>query len=195
MNIRKKRSRSHYVKYSREVENSFGNIFVRYFILLIIAVPNLYIFYTIFTPVTLYPVYYLFKIFFGAVLVRNVIYVKCIPIELINPCIAGSAYYLLSILNLSTPEIAFKKRIKMLLLAFLLFLLVNILRIFFLSMLLISNSPWFDLTHEIFWYFVSVLFVVGIWFAEVKYFKIKKVPIYSDLKFLYNNSSLKKKKR
>ena len=80
----------------------------------------------------------------------------------------------------------------MIALSFILFLIINILRIFFLSLLFISGSSWFDFTHELFWYLVSIVFVVGIWFTEVKLFKIKEIPFYSDLKLLYKKSLLKK---
>ena len=40
---------------------------------------------------------------------------------------------------------------------------------------------------EVLWYLGSTLFVIGIWFIEVKLFKIKEIPIYSDIKFLYLN--------
>lgn len=106
-------------------------------------------------------------------------------IELIGACIAGSAYYLLLIFNLSVPDVKLKKRFKMLAFAFLAFLVINIIRIFLLSILFLSNSQWFDITHKLFWYVGSIVFVVGIWFFEVKYFKIKKIPIYSDLRFLF----------
>ena len=60
-------------------------------------------------------------------------------------------------------------------------------------MIFISGSSLFDITHKLFWYFGSIIFVVGIWFIEVKYFKLKEIPFYSDIKLLYENSFLKKK--
>jgi len=126
----------------------------------------------------------------------DIILVKGIPIEIIRACVAGSAYYLLFILNLSTPGIKTRKRIKMILLSFAALLFLNIIRIFLLSIMLITDSTsLFDITHMLFWYILSVAFVLGIWFLEVKLFKIKQIPIYSDLKFIYNNASLKKSKK
>jgi len=157
----------------------------RYFILLIIGV-NFYWFYLIFTPLTIYPVYFLMNLFFNSSLMANniILIEKTIPIELINACVAGSAYYLLLILNLSTPKIKLNKRIKILLISFLLLLIINIFRIFILTFFYINNFILFDITHKIFWYGLSTLFVALIWFSEVKYFKIKEIPIYSDIKFL-----------
>jgi len=170
------------------------DLLVRYFILVILGLFRLPLFYLVFTPLTLYPVYFLLGLFFNASLIGNSIIIQEIPIELVSSCIAGSAYYLLLILNLSTPKIKIKKRIFMLLAAFLAFLLVNILRIFFLSLLYINGSAFFDITHELFWYFMSVVLVVLIWFAEVKIFRIKTIPFYSDLKYFYHFSRLGKKK-
>ncbi len=171
----------------------FENLILRYLILLLVGLPNLGIFYVIFTPLTLYPVYFLLSIFFDVSLIGNVMLIeRCFSIELIDACIAGSAYYLLTILNLSTPNIKIPKRIKMLLWAFAAFLFINILRILLLGLLSISESPLFNFTHEFFWYFVSIVMVIGIWFAEVKLFKIKDIPFYSDLKVLYKKSFMKK---
>ena len=165
------------------------DIFVRYIILILVAVPNLWLFYLILTPLTAYPTYFLLNIFYDAsILNNNIILINhAIPIELIGACIAGSAYYLLLILNLTTREIALKKRARILLWAFGAFLVLNILRIFALSLFVISGSSFFDITHRIFWYALSTIFVVAIWFTEVKFFKIKAIPFYSDVKFLYKN--------
>jgi len=167
------------------------DVFVRYVVLLAVAFPNLWIFYFIFTPLTVYPLYFLFGLFFDVSLTGNIIFVSnCFPVELIDACIAGSAYYLLLILNLATPSLKFNKRIKMIALSFAALLIINILRIFFLSLLFFSGSSLFDVAHKIFWYLGSIIFVVGIWFAEVKFFKIKQIPFYSDIKFFLK---LKKK--
>ena len=130
----------------------YTDIFVRYAILILSALPNLYLFYFVFTPLTLYPVYFLLNLFFEPSLMGNIILVNKIPIEIIKACVSGSAYYLLFILNLSIPNIKIKKRIKMILVAFASLLVLNILRIFFLSLMLINNSVWFGITHMLFWY-------------------------------------------
>ena len=165
------------------------DILIRYLILILIALPNLFLFYLIFTPLTSYPVFFLLSLFYNASLLSgNIILInKLIAIELINACIAGAAYYLLLILNLSTRGIDMGKRIKMISLAFLSFLIVNVLRILILSAVAVSGSSFFDITHQIFWYSLSTIFVVVIWFAEIKFFKIKAIPFYSDIKFLYKN--------
>lgn len=174
------------MKKSRKVYD----ILIRYSIMIFLGLPNLWFFYFIFTPLTVYPVYFLLNMFFDASLNGNIINIPDYSIEIINACVAGSAYYLLLILNLSIPKIKLSKRIKMIGLSFATLLTINILRIFFLS--LFVDSLWFDITHRLFWYLLSTIFVVGIWFAEVKLFKIKDIPFYSDLKFLFKHSHLKR---
>jgi len=176
----------------KKISKKFTDILIRYSILVLVAIPNLWIFYFIFTPLTLYPVYFLLNIFFPASLTGTTILINNYPIELIPACIAGAAYYLLLILNLSVPDIKFQKRIKMILFSFTFLLILNILRIFSLSLIFLSGNSLFDITHKLFWYLGSTVFVVGIWFIEVKIFKVKKIPIYSDFKFLYKKSILKK---
>ena len=169
--------------------NSLLDLVLRYLLLLVVALPNLWLFYTIFTPLTAYPVYWLLNVFFDASLLSKTLILlnQSFPIELIDACIAGSAYYLLLILNLSTPKIQVGKRVKMILAAFGIFLVINILRIFLLSILAFNGSSFFDITHIVFWYLLSTIFVVGIWFWEVKRFKIKNIPFYSDIRHLYKN--------
>lgn len=164
-----------------------GLIF-RYFLLVISAFPNLFIFYFIFSPLTLYAVYFSLKIFFDISLQNGVMYFQGYTIELIDACIAGSAYYLLLMLNLSTPGIAIKKRIILSIISFLAFLVLNISRIFLLSLMLFSGSNFFDITHKVFWYSISTILVVLIWFTSVKLLKIKGIPFYSDLRYLFKKT-------
>jgi exosortase/archaeosortase family protein len=166
----------------------FLNVAIRYLLLVLVAIPNLYLFYTIFTPLTIYPVYFLLKIFFNVSLNFNTLSINNFLIHIIPACIAGSAYYLLLILNLSIPKIDLKKRLKIIGFAFLSLLILNIIRIFILISISLYNLELFNITHKIFWYLVSIIFVVGIWFIEVKIFRIKEIPFYSDMKNLYKYS-------
>jgi exosortase/archaeosortase family protein len=174
------------MKRGSEIKNRIYSLILRYAILIIISLSNFWIFYFIFTPLTIYPVYFIFNLFFNVSLSGNVIYFlnHNFSIKIIEACVAGSAYSLLTILNLSVPEIKFSKRIKSIFLSFLILLVANILRIVILSPIYILSPELFDILHKISWYFLSVILVVGIWFFEVKKFKIKEIPIYSDLVFL-----------
>lgn len=175
----------------KESKKFFG-ILTRYLILILLGLPNLWIFYLIFTPLTIYPVFFLLSLFFNASLFGNLILLnKSFPIEIIKACVAGSAYYLLLILNLAIP-MKINKRLKMLLFSFSALLVINILRIFLLSLLFVSGTSLFNLAHELFWYLGSIVFVIGIWFTGVKIFKIKEIPFYSDFK---NAGFLKKIKK
>jgi exosortase/archaeosortase family protein len=173
-------------------KNFILDFILRYFLMIAIAIPGLYLFYLVFTPLTFYSVYWFFDLFTNVSLSGNSIYFNSTHfIEIIGACVAGSAYYLLFILNLSTPNIKFSKRIYMLLISFGLFLAINLLRIIVLGFMYIVNSSWFETAHELFWYLGSVVFVVGIWFLMVWKFGIKEIPFYSDIKHL--TKQIKKK--
>jgi len=169
------------------------DISLRYFIMILGGISGLWIFSKIFTPLTVYSSYFLLELFFDASLSGTTVFVNGIfPIEIIEACVASSAYYLLFILNLSTPKITFKNRLTIILESFLVLLIINILRIFLLSLIYISGSNLFETIHMVFWYFANILFVVGIWFFVVREFKLKEIPFYSDLKFFF---SLRKRAR
>ena len=68
--------------------------------------------------------------------------------------------------------------------AFVSFLIVNILRIVILSAIFVLKPTIFDISHKLSWYVGSIILVVAIWFIEVKKFKIKDIPFYSDVKSL-----------
>ena len=166
------------------------NLFTRYIIILLLGLGNLFIFYKTLTPLTLYTLKTILSIFTKATISENIITTQNFQVQLIPACIAGSAYYLLLILNLSTPDIKLNKRLKILLLSFLSLLILNILRILFL--ISINKTILFNPLHEIFWYAISTIFVIAIWIFLVKKYKIKNTPAYDDLRFL---SKLVKKKK
>jgi exosortase/archaeosortase family protein len=174
-----------------KAKSQIFNIFLRYFILIIVAIPNLYLFYLIFTPLTIYLSYFILNIPYSVILNGNILDFGYKSIEIVGACVAGSAYYLLLILILSLPNISPVKRIKIILSSFLMLLVVNVLRIILLTSLYVENFSYFNISHKIIWYLGSTLFVVLIWFFNMKIFKIDEIPFYSDIKFLYNQSSFK----
>lgn len=164
-----------------------AGIFFRYLILILVAVPNLFLFYKIFTPLTVYSVSFFLSFFYSVSISQSTILLNNIfPIELIPACIAGSAYYLLLILNLSTPNLKIKNRIASITISFFALLVFNVLRISFLVFLLFNSPKLFAIFHKFIWYFMSVLLVILIWFFIVKIFKIKEIPFYSDAKKILN---------
>lgn len=160
-------------------------IFARYLFLILMSISNLWIFYFVFTPLTMYPVYHIFSLFYETSIIGTFIIIDNIPVEFIMACIAGSAYYLLLILIFSTPDIKLKERLLMVFIAFTSLLLINIVRISILILVLFYGYSFFDVTHKLFWYVMSTVFVIAIWFAEARYFKVKGIPIYSDIKYLF----------
>lgn len=177
------------VKREREVNNksinspnkfSLSNLLTRYILLILLGLGPFFLIYKIFTPLTVYPVYYVLNLFYNATLSETNILINSHTIKIIPACIAGSAYYLLLVLNLTT-KMNIRKRIYSIIYSTLLLLILNITRIIILSVFFINSLSFFDLTHKVFWYGLSTVFVVAIWFSQVKIFNIKNIPIYSDL--------------
>lgn len=159
-------------------------LFVRYFVLIVLGLFNLYLFYKIFTPLTVYPVFLILKELFGAELIASTkIYTRGIVIELVKACVASAAYYLLTILNMTTP-MSNSKRIKSLVFLLLSFLVLNIARIIIFTVLYSNGLRYFDILHKGIWYFGSTILLIIVWFTNVRIFHIKNVPVYTDFKGL-----------
>lgn len=161
------------------------SLFLRYLILIVLGLGNLWIFYFVFTPITIYPIYFFLHTFFSATLSGTTLLFNNYPIIIAEACIAGSAYYLLTILNLSTP-ISFAKRVYSLAFSYLTFLIINIIRIIIFSILFVNSFSLFNTLHLLFWYFLSGVIVFLIWYATIKLFKIKEIPVYTDIKYIYS---------
>ncbi|MBU0929744.1 MAG: pacearchaeosortase [Nanoarchaeota archaeon] len=167
------------------------NLVIRAFLAILIPF-NLFLF--IFKPLTIYPVYFILNIIgykgyisFDSLVVNNQ------SLIFAPACIAAAAYYLLLLLVLFTKDLSIKKSIIIFLSGSFLILIMNIIRIIILSILVLNyNYNWFNIIHMFFWYIVSGAYVAFIWILLVYLFKIKSIPIYSDLKYLYNKSILKK---
>jgi exosortase/archaeosortase family protein len=169
-------------------------LFIRYFLIILIGLNNFYILYIFLTPLTVYVTNTALSVFTATSLVGNAIYINGLIIEIIPACVAGAAFYLLLILALSTADISLKTRFKVIATTFAIFFVLNIARI--LILVQITNTPHFEIIHWIFWHLISTVFVVGTWFAVVKLYKIESIPIYSDIKYLLSLiKSIKKSKR
>ncbi|VVB80669.1 Uncharacterised protein [uncultured archaeon] len=165
------------------------SLIFRYVLIVLAGLGNLTLFYSIFTPLTVYSSYWLFSFLGETFLFGNLILFNGVAINLVAACIAGSAYYLLFILVLSTANMSFSKRLKALVLCFVSLFVLNVIRI--LSMGLIIHTSYFSTIHLLFWYFLSIIFVVLIWFSTVKLLKIRSIPVVSDLVFLIKLSKSK----
>jgi exosortase/archaeosortase family protein len=160
------------------------SILLRYLILLAIVAFGLKLIYAIFTPLTIGFTVFLLDLVYNLsskgslILIDNLTRIVIIP-----ACVAGSAYLLLLILNL-TIDMKKELRIKSILYSFLLLFVLNIIRIVILATLYHHQATYVEFTHAILWYGLSTLFVIAIWFQTVKKFKIKGIPFYSDYKTL-----------
>lgn len=166
------------------------SLVVRYGILLIIGVANLFLgdnglFYTLFSPLTIKPVFYFFGLLYeeATIFGTDTIFIAGYYATIISACIAGSAYYLLLILNLSTP-MPLKKRLWCLSYVFILFLILNIGRITLFGALLSKGYQYFDLAHLATWYFGSTILVACIWFSAILFFRIREAPVLTDIQTL-----------
>ena len=168
-------------KYQNQLEYIY-NLFVRYLVALFLPINSLAIFYFVFTPLTLYLSYWLIKLFYPITMQGNLLG-NGHTIQIINACIAGSAYYLLALLNLTTKGISWLTRIKAFIFGSISLLILNILRIVILALVLFAfGIKTFNQIHIGFWIIGSTLFVVFIWLATIKFFRIKEIPVYSDIK-------------
>jgi exosortase/archaeosortase len=157
-----------------------GLIF-RYLIVVLIGLFGISLLYAIFTPLVVYPSFWILRLFFtGITLQQSTFVLGSSSINIIPACIAGAAYYLLLILNLSSPM---PKKTRANSLIFLLSALsaLNILRLVVFSSLFFSGFSYFDIAHKAVWYFGSTILVVGLWFVNVRLFNIKSIPAYTDL--------------
>lgn len=157
-------------------------IITRYVLLLVLGLNGLIVFYTIFTSPTIYFSKLMSSLFYETLLLPgNVLLIEGQYIKIVSACVAGSAYYLLTILNLTTP-MSFRQRIKSLVFVLSAFFIFNSIRIFIFSHLSIIGYEYFDTAHLASWYIGSIALVIGIWFSNQYLFKIKEVPVLSDIK-------------
>src|SRR3989344_9015522 len=163
-------------------------LLVRYLLLIVLGVPNLFLFYAVFTPMTIKPTFAFFSAIDPSSYIventDNVIFFKGYYATIIPACVAGAAYYLLLILNLTTP-MNVKKRIPSIVFLLGAFLILNLSRILIFALLLAKGYQYFDITHALTWYFGSTVLVILIWFGNVLLFRIRDIPIYSDIKQIY----------
>jgi len=150
-------------------------------------------YYIIFTPITLGIVGFFLKLFgYNAIMDFSLkkIIIGYNSLDFVEACIAGSAYFLFSLLVLFTKNLGLRKSLKLIGYGVLLIFSMNVLRIIILIIILLEmGKNWFDLIHLIFWWFVAGIYIAIVWIFLTKKFKIKTIPVYSDIKAL-----LKKRK-
>ncbi|MBT3397523.1 pacearchaeosortase [archaeon] len=172
---------------------NIGDFILRYVIILLAGLGNLFIFYWVFTPLTIKAVSFILGIFSNTITIGNQIFSSLGALELIPPCIAGAAFFLLFALILSTARLSIKKRAWIFLSSSAMFFVLNIARIIFLF--LISEKPYFETFHWISWNILSTVLVIAVWLFNVWLFKVKSVPVYTDFEELLRVIKPKKSKR
>mgnify|MGYP001579555459 CR=1 FL=1 len=169
------------------MSNPLISMSIRYLFLLLLGL-NIGLVYFIITPLTVYPAFYAFDWLYGATLYAgNVIGFKGYFAHIVEACVAGSAYYFLLILNLTTP-MSVIQRVKSIAFLIVSFYLLNVARIIIFGTLFYKGYTYFDFTHLWTWYLGSTVLVVALWFSNVYFFKIKSIPIYTDIQGLLKES-------
>jgi exosortase/archaeosortase family protein len=173
------------------------NLALRYFILIVLGFSLVYgrLFEIVFTPLTYWPVYGVLGLLYDnlASLPGHILSYADVYARIISACVAGAAYYLLLILNLTTPMKAMKRLWSILFLIGI-FLVFNIFRIVIFAVIAAGGGNYFDIAHMMMWYFGSTVMVVVIWFLAVWLFRIGGIPVYTDFKLLYDDAVPHKKK-
>ena len=161
--------------------------------LLFIFLPR--IFYIIFFPLTIWLSYIPLKLLYpSSSIIANTLTVNTQQLAFVEACISPYAYYLLLALIMLTKDMKPLTRLKMMLIGSSFILLANITRIVILAVILLNfgyNS--FSLLHLTFWYVLSTAFIILLWIILTNSFSIKSIPVYSDYRYLLENSSFKKK--
>ena len=155
---------------------------------LLLFVPPV-VFYHIFKYPTIFGSYLLLKILnINFVLTGSTIIINDHYLILSRPCIGDYAYLLLYMLIILTADLGIARRICLFVVGSLMILFVNILRIGLLCYLLFHfGFESFQAVHMLFWDLLSSVIVVGIWFLLVWLFKIKAIPIYTDIKKIWKD--------
>ena len=158
---------------------------------------NPVVFYFIFAPITLFLSYLILLGYHPIVsFAENTILIKGTLLNFVKGCIAPSAYYLLTLLVLFSKDISWKKRAKVWFIGAMLLLGMNLLRISIVVFVLLNfGKNGFDAIHIFFWEFVSTIYVFLVWIFLIKKFKIKGIPVYDDIKILYEKSILGKERK
>ncbi|HII16211.1 MAG TPA: pacearchaeosortase [Nanoarchaeota archaeon] len=150
------------------------------------------LFYMVLSPVTLYLSYFFFSLFHPmSALAGSAIQTQTASFELIPACVATAAYVLLAFLILLTKDISPADRLQMFVYGSLGLLAFNILRIELLLLTYFRLNASFDALHLFVWKFMSTAFVVVLWLALARIYRVKSIPVYSD--FVHIAGMIRKK--
>lgn len=159
-------------------------LFLRLFIAFAVGI-GYSLFYIILSPITLHWSYFFFSIFSPmSVLAGNTIQAETARFVFIPACVATAAYILLAMLILLTKDITWQDRLQMFVYGSLAILAFNILRIELLLLTYFKLETAFDSIHLFVWKFMSTAFVVLLWIGLARLYKVKAIPVYSDVKYM-----------
>jgi len=155
-------------------------------------------FYKILYPPTIVFSFVVLKLFIQNMIINfseHYLSPGCGKLMFVEACVASTAYYLWSLLVLTTKGLG-KKIWKLWIYGILLILGMNVLRIIILILVLYYvGQNWFDLIHLAFWRFVAGIYVALVWIFLVNKLKVKSIPVYSDVKYLLKFVKGKKRKK
>lgn len=150
------------------------------------------LFSLILTPLTIKGIS-LFLTFHNPTITNNLIQITNYSFKIVEACIATLAYIFLFWLTILTKDLTIKNRIQIILTGFGLLYIINLARMtFMVDIALLFGWEIFNKIHLIIYQVISGIYVAFIWIFLVYLFNIKSIPVYSDLKELYNKSIFKK---
>jgi len=119
-----------------------------------------------------------------SILVDNSIKTLTDEFVFVPACTAASAYLLLAFLILLTKDIKPIDRLQMFVYGGLALLAFNIIRIEVLLWFFFRQNAMFETVHLFIWKFMATAFVALLWVALAKIYRVKSVPVYSDIAYL-----------
>lgn len=163
-------------------KNSIIVLLSRYLFLILVTI-SLPIAYRFLAFITKYTVFYILSIVDSTIIFvsSNIFIYKSVQFAIIPACVAGAAYFLLTILNFTTP-MQLKTRAKSLAFLLISFFVLNVTRILIFANVGVYGYEFFDAAHLFFWYFGSTVLVIALWFVNIRLFKINQIPFFTDVK-------------
>src|SRR3989344_7679756 len=137
----------------------------------------------IFYNATIYVPYFLMKLAnYQVIMIQPYLITQNNYIRFSEACAAVSAYFLLLLLVVFTKDIKIKARIKIFLIGSLIIFSVNVARILLLIFILEKKGfSAFQQSHDVFWIIFGSFAVAFTWIFLTRFYKIKSVPVYSDM--------------
>lgn len=142
-------------------------------------------FYMAIAPLTLHWAFFFFNVFQPySALIGNTIQTQTASFEFIPACVATAAYILLAIIILLTKDISLSDRVQMFVYGSLAILAFNIIRTELLLLTYFKLDAVYNTLHLFVWKFMSTAFVVITWLVLAKVYKVRAIPVYSDVAHL-----------